>query len=84
MPILLILAALTNLVCWIIILVKLFKNGDTVTGVIGIFCGLVAYIVGWTKSDELDSTKVMLVWTVAIIAQVAITFSIQSGAVPAQ
>jgi len=84
MPILLMLAALTNLVCWIIILVKLFKNGDTVTGVIGIFCGLVAYIVGWTKSDELDSTKVMLVWTVAIIAQVAITFQIQSGAVPAQ
>ena len=80
MPALLAIAALTNLVCWIIILVKIFKAGNTVTGIIGIFCGLVAYIVGWTQADELDSTKVMLIWTVAIIAQVALTFSIQSGA----
>ena len=84
MPVLLILAALTGLVCWIIILVKLFKNGDTATGVIGIFCGVVAYIVGWMKADELDSTKVMLVWTVAIIAYVALLFQIQSTGVPAQ
>ena len=82
MPALLAIAALTNLVCWIIILVKIFKAGNTVVGIIGIFCGLVAYIYGWTQSDELDSTKVMLIWTVAIIAQVALTFQIQSGAVP--
>lgn len=62
-----------SLVCWIIMLVKIFKAGYTLQGVLGIICGLVAFIYGWMKADELDAKPIMLGWTGCIIGQVIFT-----------
>jgi hypothetical protein len=65
---------LISLVCFILVLVKMFQNGKTGLGIACIvlfFCcgigGLVAYIYGWVGSGDWDLRNVMLAWTVGII-----------------
>lgn len=62
-------AGVTSLACWVITLVKLFQNGDTVLGCVSI-CGIVGFIVGWMKSDELDNKGVMLIWSLALLVSI--------------
>ncbi len=62
-----------SLVCWIIVLIKIF--GESVgLGILGIVCGLFAFIYGWVKCAEYGIQKVMFVWTaffgVSILLQV--------------
>ena len=71
------------LICWIIILVKLFQAGYTVQGVLGIFCGIVAFIYGWAKADEMDAKPIMLAWTACIVAYVISLFVTASSGVNA-
>jgi len=60
--------ALGSLVCWIIVLVKMFKTESSpVPGILGIICNLWAYIWGWMHSTTADLKKIMLLWTVAIV-----------------
>ena len=59
------------LVCWVLVLVKLFqdkeKNG-VIHGILGIVtCGLWAFIWGWIQAGRLNLTKVMIAWSLAII-----------------
>ena len=69
-----IVASLVSLVCWIITLVKIFKSENGVLhGIIGIICGLWAFIWGWMKAGEMDNQKIMLIWTIAIIASIALS-----------
>lgn len=49
------------------VLIKIFKAGETVHGIIGIICGLWAFIFGWMKADEYGIKQVMLAWTAAMI-----------------
>ena len=67
------LAGIVQLVCWIIVLVKIFQAGNIGLGIVGIICGLVAFVYGWMKSNELGVQKVMLVWTIALVAQIALS-----------
>ena len=70
--------------CWIIVLIKLFTNGYTMQGVLGLFCGVVAYIYGWAKADDLDVRPVMYAWTRCVIVYVVMLFRVASDGVPAQ
>lgn len=71
--------SLGALVCQIMVLVEMFKRGQTGLGIacaILSFCGigvLVNYIFGWVKSAEWGLKKVMLVWTACIVLSM-ITF----------
>ncbi len=62
-----VLAGIGSLVCWIMILVKMFKNGETVLGIVSIFCAIVGYIMGWVKSSEWNTKQIMLIWTACIV-----------------
>ena len=75
MPILTLMFALVAFVCWIIMLIKIFKAGETLYGVLGIFCGIVAFVYGWSKADDLDAKPIMLAWTASIIAYVISLFA---------
>jgi hypothetical protein len=70
LQILMIVCGVGSLICWILMLVKIFQAGYTVPGILGIFCGLVAYIYGWMKADELDAKPIMLGWTGCIVGQI--------------
>ncbi|WP_432798758.1 hypothetical protein [Poriferisphaera sp. WC338] len=69
--ILLLVCGLTSLGCWIFTLVRLFTNEAIVHGVIGIFCALWAFIMGWSKADEMGHKTVMIIWSFAIIGGIA-------------
>jgi hypothetical protein len=80
MPLLLfllqILAGIGSLVCFILVLVRLFQDGQTGLGVaciVLILCGvgpLIAFIVGWVNAQRWRMTNVMTFWTVCIVVGV--------------
>lgn len=66
LAILLIVAALIQLVCWAWTVGKAFQNKEVVLGIVSL-CTLVGFIVGWVKHKEWRHTNVMLWWTAAML-----------------
>jgi hypothetical protein len=67
---------IVSLICSIIMLIKQFKHGGVLHGIIGfITCGMWTFIWGWMKHKSLQLTKIMVLWTalmaINIIAPVA-------------
>ena len=55
------LLSVVGLVIFIIVLIKSFKDGGVLHGILGILtCGLYTYIWGWLKSKQLQLFKLML------------------------
>jgi hypothetical protein len=70
-------AGLGALVCFILVIVKMFQQGATGLAiaciVLAFCCGigfLIAFIYGWMKSGEWNLRNVMLIWTVCIVLSV--------------
>jgi len=59
--------AIISLICWIKVLIALFKNAGVGLGILGIICSLFAFIWGWVKSGALGLRGTMLAWTISII-----------------
>jgi hypothetical protein len=55
------------IICQIIVLVKMFQTAGALQGIIGLICGLWAYIWGWMNAGKTGLKKIMLIWTVLII-----------------
>jgi hypothetical protein len=58
-------AGLAILVCWIMVLIRMFKE-SAVKGILGLICGLYAFIWGWMNSGQ-GLKNIMLIWTIAIL-----------------
>ncbi|MEJ2727816.1 MAG: tetratricopeptide repeat protein [Deltaproteobacteria bacterium] len=57
--------SLISLIIFIIVLIKQFKHGGALQGILGLItCGLWTFIWGWIKHKSLAMTKIMLLWTV--------------------
>jgi hypothetical protein len=67
-----ILFGLVSLVCWIMVLIQMFKVQGALHGILGIICGLYAFIWGWMKATELNLKNVMLVWTGCFVANIVL------------
>lgn len=63
---------IVSLVCWIKVLIVLFSKAGVGLGILGIICSLFAFIWGWVKHKEYGLTKVMTVWTIAIVVMIPI------------
>ncbi len=68
---------IASLVCFILVLIKMFQQGQTGLGVACIvlaFCAgigaLIAFIYGWVKAREWDLQKVMMVWSGIVVANI--------------
>ena len=72
MMILYYLAAVASLVCWILVLIQIFKHQQIALGVIGILCPIVAFIFGWIKATEWRIMNIMLAWTGCIVLQIIV------------
>jgi hypothetical protein len=70
-----------SLVCWIKVLIALFKKEGAGLGILGIFCNIYAFIWGWMKSTELGLKKTMIWWTISIVAAIGVWFVAMAGAV---
>lgn len=58
---------LIALVLHIMLLVKVFKHGGVGLGILGIFCGLFAFIWGWVKCGEYGFKKLMVWLTIFLL-----------------
>jgi len=74
MGILALLCLLGSIVCWIIVLIRMFKEAGVVHGIIGILCSLWAFIWGWMNAGKYGLRNIMLIWTVLIIAYVILGY----------
>ncbi len=63
-------AAITSLVCLVIVLTKLFPDKGVGWGIFGIFCGIYTFIWGWQNAETYNIKTVMIVWTAAFAANV--------------
>lgn len=61
------LLALGAFVVQILVVVKMFQNAGALHGILGIICGLYAYIWGWMNSGKLNIKNLMFIWTALII-----------------
>ncbi len=68
-----------SLVCFVLTLIKMFQNNQTVMGIVCIvtllLCGiggLIAFIVGWMNAANWRHQQVMLAWTFIVIAQIVL------------
>jgi len=64
-------------ICWIIVLIKIFQNDGALKGIIGLLCSLFAFIWGWMNANRLGVKQIMMAWTVLLILYVI--FSMLSG-----
>ncbi len=58
---------LGSLVCFVMVIVKLFKQEGTMKGILGIVCALYTFVWGWMNSGKLNIRNVMLAWTVLVV-----------------
>ena len=57
--------SLISLIVFVMVLIKQFKHGGALQGIIGIItCGLWTFIWGWIKHKSLALTKIMIIWTI--------------------
>ena len=62
--------SLISLVCFILVLLKLFPEKGAGWGIFGILCGLYAFIWGWQNAERLGIQQTMMIWTGAIIGSI--------------
>ena len=67
MGILVWLVLLAAVVVQILVVVKMFQNQGALHGILGLICGLYAYIWGWMNASKLGIKNLMIIWTVLII-----------------
>ena len=60
--------SIISIVCWIIMLMPLFKEKGALHGILGIICGIYTFIWGWMNAGRLGKKNIMMIWTIALIA----------------
>ncbi len=60
-------ASLAQLVCLILVLIKMFQDNKIGLGVVSILCGIVAFVYGWMNVDRYRIKNVMIIWTAALV-----------------
>lgn len=65
------------LICWIIVLIKMFQTEGALKGILGLICWLYALIWGWMNATKLGIKNIMMIWTLLII--LCIIVNVMSG-----
>jgi tetratricopeptide (TPR) repeat protein len=69
------LALLIGTIMLILVLVKSFKEGGVLHGLLGVLTGgIYTFVWGWLRSRRLQLTKAMLLWTVCLILGGALVY----------
>lgn len=78
-------AGLVSLGCFILVIIAMFQNNQQTLAIVCLvllLCvglgALIAFVFGWIRSSEWGITKIMAVWTAAIL--IGIVFRIAAGA----
>ena len=57
-------------ICWIIVLIKIFQNDGALKGILGLICSLFAFVWGWMNATRLGVKNIMMIWTLLIVIYV--------------
>ena len=76
MQILAYLIGIGALICFILVLIKLFKKEGVGLGILGIVCALYTFIWGWINHKKQKITNVMLIWTVLTIISLVLNYAV--------
>lgn len=68
------------LICWIIVLINMFK-ASVLHGILGLICGLWAFIWGWMHASG-SLRNVMLIWTILLVLSLVLGFTVGWPGVP--
>ena len=60
------------LICFIIVLIKMFQDAGVLHGILGLICGLYALIWGWMNATRLNIRNIMMIWTLLIILSIIV------------
>jgi len=66
------LIGLGSLVCFVLVVIKLFQQKGVLHGILGILCGLYTFIWGWMESGRLGIKNIMMIWTVLLIVGIVL------------
>src|SRR5882672_10322735 len=76
------LVGIGSLICFIIVLIKLFQNEGALKGILGLICGLYTFIWGWMNANKLGIKPIMLVWTLLILVSLVLNFAFGVAMIP--
>ena len=62
------------IVCWIMVLIKMFQDAGVLHGILGLICGLYALIWGWINGDRLGIKNIVMIWTLLLVISVILGF----------
>jgi hypothetical protein len=65
---------LGSVICFIIVLIKLFQNEGALKGILGLICSLYTFIWGWMNATKLNIKNIMMIWTALIILCIILSF----------
>lgn len=60
------------LICFIMVLIKLFQENGALHGILGLICGLYTFIWGWINANRLNIKNIMIIWTLLIIVSIIV------------
>ena len=60
------------IICFIIVLIKLFQENGVLHGILGLICGLYTFIWGWINATRLNIKNIMVIWTLLIILSIVV------------
>jgi hypothetical protein len=72
MQILSLVVTVGSIICFIIVLVKMFQNAGVLQGILGLICGIWCFIWGWMNAGKLGIKNIMLIWTVLILLNIVL------------
>jgi hypothetical protein len=72
------LAGIVSLVCLIMVVVAIFQHGETTFGIVSLLLllvcgigGLMLFVYGWMRSSEWGLKNIMIIWSIAILVEIA-------------
>ncbi|HEY3899799.1 MAG TPA: hypothetical protein VGM54_14365 [Chthoniobacter sp.] len=65
-------AFIGSLICFIIVVIKLFQEKGVLHGILGIICSLYTFIWGWMESGRLKIQNVMIIWSACLVVGIGV------------
>jgi hypothetical protein len=56
-----------SIICWVMVLIKMFPAEGALKGILAIICSLYAFIWGWINAARFNLRNVMWGWTASIV-----------------
>jgi hypothetical protein len=56
------------------VLIKMFQDAGLLHGILGLICGLYAFIWGWINADRVGIKNIMMIWTLLGIISIVLGF----------